>query len=190
MKLCKSKRIVHLLHFHALVTSIIYLQSSVPPAQATFWQQKTRKWQSTSNDFKLLYFFSTGTYFCPFPLDVLCSACSACIWSQYGVPNLIQPHGGLNALLTITQLNPKRFFVDNDELRFSGAFLYGKLVKTSDSKSTVGQSGWFPLSCTVGVNTAQLQEVGASGHDTGEQHIITCVDRYFSLNQRKIKIAC
>lgn len=93
-------------------------------------------------------------------------------------------------MLTITQLNPKRFFVDNDELRFSGAFLYGKLVKTSDSKSTVGQSGWFPLSCTVGVNTAQLQEVGASGHDTGEQHIITCVDRYFSLNQRKIKIAC
>ena len=116
-------------------------------------------------------------------MDVLCSACSACILSQYGVPNLIQPHGGLNALLTITQLNPKRFFVDNDELRFSGAFLYGKLVKTSDSKSTVGQSGWFPLSCTVGVNTAQLQEVGASGHDTGERQsaVHTCVDRYFSL---------
>ena len=44
-------------------------------------------------------------------------------------------------------------------------FLYGRLI-ASPQEST-GKSGWFPLSCTAGVNTALLQEVGETGHETG-----------------------
>ena len=62
-------------------------------------------------------------------------------------------------------------------------FLYGRLI-ASPQEST-GKSGWFPLSCTAGVNTALLQEVGETGHETGAsltsaysyaclQHTLTC----------------